>query len=243
MDDWKLEPAHDIGLSLRQRAADLRREAGLLETAAHLCWWGFVRAFLSLYHRLRVEHPERIPRDPPFVIVANHCSHLDALVLASPLPWRIRDRIFPIAAGDAFFETPAMAIFSAWMINALPMWRRSVGAHAIQTLRDRLTSEPCAYILFPEGARSRNGHLKPFKAGLGMLVASSNVPVIPCHVQGAFEALPPGHRFPRRRRITLRVGHALAFQNTPNDHAGWQQIAAQAEAAVRRLAAPQCPVA
>ena len=74
-------------------------------------------------------------------------------------------KIFPIAAGDVFFETPAWAAFAAGIMNALPMWRKKFGPHALQELRQRLVEEPCAYILFPEGARSRDrvGRPKAFR--------------------------------------------------------------------------------
>ena len=49
--------------------------------------------------------------------------------------------------------------------------------------------QACGYILFPEGTRSRDGVIKEFKCGLGMLVAGTDVPVIPCYLQGTFKAL------------------------------------------------------
>src|SRR5262245_9485206 len=101
---------------------------------------------MATWHRLKVRGRRYLPRRPPFVLAANHQRHLDALVLASPLPWRLRDHIFPIAAGDVFFETPAMSAFSAFFLNALPMWRKKCGPHALLQLRQRLVEEPCAYI-------------------------------------------------------------------------------------------------
>ena len=235
MDDWKLTPAHDLGLDARARARHLRRESGLIETAGHHFWGAFVRFYLGIYHRLRIECAEHIPRKPPFILISNHCSHLDTMALAASLPWRIQDYVFPIAAGDVFFETPAVSFFAAGMINALPMWRRKCGTHAMEVLRQRLIEEPCAYILFPEGTRSRDGIMGPFKAGLGMLVAGTPVPVIPCHLSGTSEALPAGCKIPRCRRIVLRIGKPLHFESTSNDRPGWNQIAQATEAAVRQL--------
>jgi 1-acyl-sn-glycerol-3-phosphate acyltransferase len=233
--DWKLEPARDLGLPLKERLRSQRREAGLVETAAHLLWWGLVRGYLAVGHRLRVIGLENLPAEPPFVLAANHESHLDALVLAAPLPWRLRDRIFPIAAGDTFFEDPLKAVFAVGFVNALPIWRKKCGPHALQELRQRLAQEPCAYILFPEGTRSRDGTIGRFRAGLGMLMAGSAVPVVPCHIEGAYESLPPNRTLPRFRPITLRIGVPLRFA-VANDRAGWEEIARQTEAAVRELA-------
>jgi 1-acyl-sn-glycerol-3-phosphate acyltransferase len=93
---------------------------------------------------------------------------------------RMRDQLFPLAAGDLFFEVPAIAAFSALALNALPVWRRNCGKHGLEDLRNRLLEEPCAYILFPEGKRTRTGEMGKFRAGVGMLTAGTSVPVIPC---------------------------------------------------------------
>jgi 1-acyl-sn-glycerol-3-phosphate acyltransferase len=236
METWKLEPAHDLGLSPQARFKSVRRESGLIETGLHVAWWSLVRLYLAGWHRLEIRGREHLPSKPPFVLVANHASHLDALVLAAPFPWRLRDRIFPIAAGDTFFENATTAAFAATMLNALPLWRKHCGPHAMQELRERLVEEPCAYILFPEGTRSRDGVMTHFKPGLGMLVAQTSVPVVPCHLQGAFQALPAHRRWPRFRQIILRVGEPMIFSSVPNDRTGWKAIADSLETKVRELA-------
>jgi len=190
---------------------------------------------LKLTERVEIFGREHLPGSVPFLIVANHCSHLDVMVLATALPPRLRNSIFPLAAGDTFFETPAVAAFAAGMINALPMWRKNCGHHAIDVLRRRLVDEPCGYILFPEGRRSRTGAMGEFRAGVGMLVSGSKVPVIPCHLEGTFEALPPNARWPRFRRIVMRIGPAQCFEELPNDRASWQVIARSLEQGVRAL--------
>lgn len=236
MEDWKYQPARDFNLQPSQRRLSLERETRLTETISHLGWWGFIRAYLKLYHRMAIEGREHLPKRPPFVMIANHTSHLDAMVLSAPLSWRYRDRVFPIAAGDVFFETPVMTHFAVACINALPMWRRNCGPHALKELRRRLVEEPCGYILFPEGARTRDGELLPFKAGLGMLVAETDAPVIPCHIHGAFDALRPEAKWPRPKKITLRIGEPIRFRDTPNRKAGWSQVADTLRDAVTQLA-------
>lgn len=233
--EFHYEPAHDLGLPPVERARSLRREAGLVETFGHWIWGRFVRVYFAGWHRLSVKGRSRVPAAPPFVLVANHSSHLDALALSTLVRAKWCDRIFPIAAGDTFFETPARAIFAALMLNALPMWRKSAGRHALAALRERLVGEPCAYILFPEGTRSRTGEMGPFRPGLGMLVAGTPVPVVPCRLEGAWRAFPPGAAFPRPRKLRLFVGEPLAFEKETDDRAGWERIAEKVESAVRAL--------
>jgi 1-acyl-sn-glycerol-3-phosphate acyltransferase len=232
---WDLQPARDLGLPETQRWRSLRRESGLVAWAARLVWWWWVKGVLRLLTRVQVQGSEHLPAAPPFVLVANHSSHLDVLVLACALPLRLRHRTLPLAAGDTFFETPAMAAFAAGLMNALPMWRKNCGRHSIEALRQRLAGEPCAYILFPEGTRSRTGHMGPFKHGVGMLVAGTLVPVFPCRLQGTFASLPPGKTWPRPRRIRLRIGPPLTFAEVANDRPGWQSIADRLAAAVVAL--------
>jgi 1-acyl-sn-glycerol-3-phosphate acyltransferase len=184
------------------------------------------------YHRLQIHGRKNLPAQGPFVLVANHASHLDVLVLASALPVRMRPDVFPIAAGDTFFKSPLMAVTSALFINALPIWRDGAVGHALADLRARLASGLCVFLIFPEGTRSRDGAMGAFKAGLGMLVAGTAVPVVPCRIRGAFEALPRGRRFPRPCPIQLTIGQPLRFADVANDRDGWASIARRVETAV-----------
>ena len=236
MDEWQYRPAGDLGLKPSARWKSLRREASLVDRATQSAWRILVATYLRAFHRLTITGGANLPATAPFVLVANHSSHLDALILAAAVPWRLRQSLFPIAAGDLFFETPVAAIFSAMMLNALPMWRRCCGSHAIQELRERLVQEPAVYILFPEGTRSRDGRMGTFKAGVGMIVAGTGAPVVPCHIGGAYHAFPPKARMPRPVRIHVQIGAPCSCADVANDRAGWQEIARRLEVAVTSLA-------
>jgi 1-acyl-sn-glycerol-3-phosphate acyltransferase len=75
--------------------------------------------------------------------------------------------------------------------------------------------------------------MMPFKHGLGMLVAETNVPVVPCGLIGTFEALPPNRKVPRPVGIKVIIGEPLNFAPTTNNREGWSQIARNLESAVR----------
>ncbi|MFZ4576030.1 MAG: lysophospholipid acyltransferase family protein [Phycisphaerales bacterium] len=232
---WDFEPAKDLGLDPLKRMKHERREAGLLEYLTQFGARCFVKSYMTLWHRVEVEQSHNVPRETPFVLCANHASHLDSVVLGSVVPWSVRRNTFPLAAGDVFFETPVLTALAAFCINALPMWRKNVGRHALDALRARLVEERCGYILFPEGKRSDDGTLLPFKAGVGMMVAGTDIPVIPAYIHGAYDALPKAALVPRPRKLRVTVGEPLHFRETSNDVEGWRTVAASVREAVREL--------
>lgn len=242
MEPWSFRTAKDLGLPAGERLRSVQRENGLAEAAVQVAWLSFGRLWMRVWHRLEVRGRENLPSAAPYVLVANHASHLDALVLANVVPVGVQTRVAPIAAADVFFQKKFLTAFAALCGNALPIWRRRriSGAHGLEELRERLVADRFIYILFPEGTRTRSGELQPFKSGLGVLVAGTSVPVVPCRLTGAFAAGPPGAHFPRPVKITVAVGQPASFAEESNDHAGWLRIGTWAADAIRQLG-PQAP--
>jgi long-chain acyl-CoA synthetase len=60
--------------------------------------------------------------------------------------------------------------------------------------------------VFPEGGRSRDGETKEFKKGVGILARELNIPVVPVAIQGTYEMLAAGKRFPRPTKVTVTFG-------------------------------------
>jgi 1-acyl-sn-glycerol-3-phosphate acyltransferase len=232
--DWRFKPARDHELNPRERLASLKREGGLVSLASHWCWRQLMHFYLRAFHRLSLAGLENFP-EPPFVMVANHASHLDILALASAVPARYFERVHPIAANDAFFTSFASSVFAAFAVNALPLKRKAVRPKDLALLRARLVEDRLIFILFPEGTRSRDGRMAPFKPGIGALLAASEVPVVPCHLAGAFAALPAHRRIPRPLPLSLKVGKPMSFAEFGNDRAGWSAVAERCESEVRRL--------
>ena len=234
MTDWQLRPARDHGLTLQQRLRSSGREPGLGGHLLGFFWRALVRGYLLAVHRLEVTGREHLP-NPPFVLVANHSSHLDALTLAAALPHRLARRAFALAAGDTFFTSLPGAAFAAYAINALPVWRKDTTEADIDLWRARLLEDGAVLILFPEGTRSRTGAMARFRPGIGTLVAGHPIPVVPCFLAGAHAAWPPDRHLPRPGRLHLIIGPALRFADAPADRAGTIAVAAACEAAVRAL--------
>lgn len=233
--EWNLRPARDHGLTPRERLQSGGRESGVGGVAVGAAWRVLMRGYLGAAHRMRVVHRERWP-EPPFVVVANHSSHLDALAIATALPIALRRRAYAMAAGDTFFTSLPAAAFAAYAINALPVWRHHTTEDDIALWRERLLGDRAVLILFPEGTRTRTGAMGRFRPGVGALVAGRPVPVVPCYLDGAFAAWPPIRRMPRPGRLRLTVGVPLVFDGLAPDRAGALEVARACEEAVRALA-------
>ena len=236
MTDWELRPARDHGLSPAERLRSQGREPGLGSLVLGTAWRALVWCYLRLFHRLRVVPARPHWPEPPFVLVANHASHLDALTLAASLPPQLARRAFALAAGDTFFTSLPLAAFASYAINAHPVWRKRTKASDLAAMRQRL-DDGAILMVFPEGTRTRTGAMGRFQPGIGALVAGTSVPVLPCRIEGAYAAWPATRRLPRPGRLRLHVGAPLRFDAVAADRAGLAVVAGQCEAAVRALAA------
>ncbi|MBN2685945.1 MAG: 1-acyl-sn-glycerol-3-phosphate acyltransferase [Pontiellaceae bacterium] len=236
MEEWSYKAAKDQDLKPGEWPRSVRRDPGLVGASSGALRWGLVRSYLRFAHRLRFEGREHIPRDMPFVLIANHASHLDALVLGAVIPVGLNHRVFPIGAGDTFFRYRTTAVLSSLFLNVLPMARDGSGGGSLMQLRERLMDGECGYMIFPEGTRTRSVEMGRFKAGIGMLIAGTSVPVVPCFLKGTFEAWPSSRRFPRPGSVLLKVGSALTFAEEENNRLGWMRIAEKLKEAVCKLA-------
>src|SRR6266513_1985154 len=117
MEEWRFEPAHDFGLSAEQRRLSLRREVGFESAISCFLWRSITRLYLAIAHRLKIRGRENLPKHPPFVLVANHASHLDAIILGGILPLRFVGAVFsivPCYLNRTFAALPASGTVPRW---------------------------------------------------------------------------------------------------------------------------------
>ena len=166
----------------------------------------------ALYHRFhttRVHGSANVPHDRNVLVVANHASHLDMGLVKVALAEE-GERLAALAARDYFFSTRLRRAYFENFTNLVPMERegslRASLAAAGRTLR-----RGYHLLVFPEGTRSRDGEMAAFFPTAGYLALHENVDVLPVHLGGTFEALPPGRHFLAMKpgHLDVRIGPAV----------------------------------
>jgi len=232
---WRYEPAADLDQSLAERLRRFPREPDLtvygLRSLAALT----VRSWLRTCHRLEIVGREHLPTGGSFVMIANHSSHLDTLCLLAALPLRKLHRAFPAAARDYFFVSMPRVALAAVVVNALPFGRQTQIRQSLELCRHLLSNPGNILILFPEGTRTTSGQIGEFKPGIGLLVAGTDLPVVPCHLAGAFEAWPKGKWLPRPRRLRLRIGAPRKYEELSSGKESAERISRELREAVAQL--------
>ncbi|WP_415153339.1 lysophospholipid acyltransferase family protein, partial [Propionicimonas sp.] len=154
----------------------------------------------------------------PFVVVANHSSHLDAPLIYGALPRRLSKNLAAATAGDYFFSNWYTALPTTLFFNSFPVQRQG---HANRTglrgLAARLVSEGVPILIFPEGTRSRTGAMANFTPGAAALSISRNVPVLPIALVGAYAAMPYGANVPVPGRPHVHVVFGRPLRAAPGE--------------------------
>lgn len=195
-------------------------------------------AFVRFYCRLDVEGIENVPHAGAFILAANHSSHADTAVVFAALPRKLRQRVVAAAAQDYFFDKGVRQFVARVLFNVVPVPRHSTSAtdplrHVVRALR-----EGYGVLLYPEGTRSRNGELGPFRSGIGRLALDfPKVPIIPVWIDGTGKMLPKsGFPIPRPVKVQVRFGEPLKSERAwLADRSSWRFVANKVREAVVHL--------
>ncbi len=162
------------------------------------CSWVASWVMSTLWFRLVVTGRDKLPDAGPFLLIANHQSFLDPLLL-----------------GMASRRVRYVARASLARFPPLRWWLKNVGTVLIQRdapsrsdINAMIATLKAGFpmVLFPEGTRTRDGSVGPFRRGLTLLVKRTGVPVVPVGLRGPFQALPRGRMFPLPVSCALHLG-------------------------------------
>ncbi len=148
-----------------------------------------------------VEGVEHLEPDQPYIITSNHQSHMDIPILVAALPLPLR-----IIAKKELFRIPVFG----WGMKRAGMLSidRSNRTAAMRTLREAeriIRRKKLSILIFPEGTRSADGAIQPFKSGFIMLAINTHLPVLPVTLSGSRKILPRGAFLARPGRVKVQV--------------------------------------
>ncbi len=169
---------------------------------------GFVARLLW---RARIEGVEHVPRTGPFIVVANHASNLDPLLLG----WASGHQVGRIVHFMAKIEMRGWPVIG-WLATQSGVYfvRRGERDRAAQrfSLEALASGKPIA--MFPEGTRSRDGRLTSGKPGAAFLAMRSGAPILPAGISGTQRIFPGRSRWPRASRIVIRYGEPFTLSHS-----------------------------
>jgi 1-acyl-sn-glycerol-3-phosphate acyltransferase len=187
-------------------------------------WYQFIRRTFYLVgvlaYGLRHWGRENIPADGPVLVVSNHQSHFDPPVVG-------------IGSRRQMNYLARATLFSIWplgwfirSLDAIPIDREGIGLAGVKESLRRLKRGEMV-LIFPEGTRSNDGEIAPFRPGFTALATRSHAAILPVAVDGAYDAWPRWRKFPRLGRIRVRYGPPIL----PDEVAGRseRELAAEVE--------------
>lgn len=144
---------------------------------------------MTLGFSLRTAGVRHVPRTGPVLILANHESYFDPLLVGLA----VRRQISYLAR-STLFRSPSFR----WLITSLgavPIDQEGLGREGLQLSTDIL-QKGNPLLIFPEGERTPDGNMLPFKAGIMLVLRRCPVPILPVGIAGAFESFPRNAALP-----------------------------------------------
>ncbi len=170
-----------------------------------ICW-----LFMKLFYRLHLEGSDRVPPEGPLIVISNHQSHYDPIVIGLV----VRNRPFHSMARSGLFRNWFMRnLLKAF--NTISIDQSKGDVEAIRTAI-KVVNSGQALIIYPEGTRTRDGVTHEFQRGFHLLWKRTRAPILPIAIEGAFDIWPIFQRFPRvwgGGRIRAKAGEVITWES------------------------------
>ena len=174
---------------------------------------------VEIYGRAHIPY-----NNPNIIVVANHSSHLDMGLVKYALG-DYGSQIRALAAADYFFKNKQRKTYFENLTNLIPVERSGTLESALgEASRSLQRGE--MLLVFPEGTRSKSGKIQRFRRGLGYLVDTHDVDVLPLWIHGTYKALPKGQSLPSptHRDLTVHIGPVLSASELKKQVAGKSEV-------------------
>ena len=162
-----------------------------------LFFFCFVKPYVYFVLGVNVSGVENLPKvsKGPAIIVANHNSHIDTLLLMSLFSCPQILRIHPVAAADYFCNTRLKSFIFKTLLGLIPLKRKfgkTTKEELFKDINEALRAGE-SIIIYPEGTRGNDNTIKEFKSGIAHIAAMNpDVPVVPFYINGPDRILPKG---------------------------------------------------
>lgn len=173
-------------------------------TLVYCIFYNLAKILAKTLFRMRVVHPERMIETGPLILAVNHSSYFDP-----PLAGICSKRAVYYLARKSLLKWPFFGPLFPDM-NVIPVERDGNDMSALREVIKKV-KEGNGIVLFPEGTRSKDGNLQKAKAGIGLVIAKTQAPVVPMRIFGAYEAFPKGTKRMRFTKITVVIGEPIYF--------------------------------
>ncbi len=162
----------------------------------------------------------------PVLVICNHIGDADVGFVLTALPARLRHRLATATGGEAMeiLRTPPRSreffariydrirwTLGAALLNLFPL-PREAGFRQSFEYAGEAVDRGYSILVFPEGRHTTTGQLSRFRAGIGILVNSLKIPVVPLRIDGLFELKQRGRKFALPRQISVRIGAPIRFE-------------------------------
>ena len=181
------------------------KAAGSLFSLRLLIHLILIRPFLHLLHGVYVAGRKHFEGLEQYILIANHNSHLDILLLFSVLPIRDIQKTHPIAAREYFSSNRIVFRIADYLFQPIWIVRGDKEGDPLAGMKDVLGSGH-NIVIFPEGTRGEPGVIAPFKTGVGRLAEEFRpIPIIPVYLSG------PERSFPKKSRLPLPIWNNITI--------------------------------
>ncbi len=177
--------------------------------------------------KLDIRGVEKIDKDSAYIFMANHTSFIDGPLLFMLIPQPIR-----VLLKKEAFRIPVIGL-SMKHVGFVPVDRKGLkgGKQSIEKASWLMKEKRYSFLIFPEGTRSRDGELQPFKRGGFFLAVNTQAPILPITIGGTFELMPRGSFFVKRGKI--RVIFHEPVEIAGHDRNSIQEISRQVRSVIQ----------
>jgi 1-acyl-sn-glycerol-3-phosphate acyltransferase len=207
-----------------ERKAFSRRESDL--------WYRFCRAWAAgcarIYHGTSAIGPCQLPPTGPAILVSNHISSIDPLLLQAFSPRLIRWMM-----AKEYYDVKSMR----WLFDTVGVILVERSKRDMAATREAMRALEAGYVLgvFPEGRIETTKDLIPFQIGIGLLAMKTRAPVFPAYIDGTQRNREMVEAFIRPSSGTITFGPELALGDLEDSRAGIEEATRRIQNAIEKL--------